>query len=209
MLTENSQKYIETELRKMRHADWRFKKFGSKSHRYRPNNKLVEKDILDFESKYSIRLPEDYRWYIANVGNGGAGPGYGLQTLQNSLLSFLDNPEQSTFLDPSNPFTITRERNPFLKRDNPDFELFKDSESYQSDEWMNGVLRLSTYGCGIYINLVVNGEEFGNLWVDDRIGDNGVYPYNASGSVSFGNWYARWLEDVTTSTSVPRWMFWF
>lgn len=51
-------------------------------------------------------------------------------------------------------------------------EYHKLDEEYYSTKWANGLLKISNYGCGISLNLVVNGKEYGNIWFDDRC--NGI-----------------------------------
>lgn len=52
--------------------------FGSDQHQWALNEPLSEKAIADFERGLSIRLPNEYRSFITGVGNGGAGPFYGV-----------------------------------------------------------------------------------------------------------------------------------
>ncbi len=40
---------------------------------------MTEAAIRDTEAHYRIALPSDYREFLLRIGNGGAGPGYGLQ----------------------------------------------------------------------------------------------------------------------------------
>ena len=49
----------------------------------------------------------------------------------------------------------------------------------------------------------ITGAERGNVWVDDRANQNGIYPETAesSGRVSFLDWYWSWLE--TSLADVP------
>ena len=55
--------------------------FGASEHRYELAAPTSEDDLSGFEREHDVRLPEDYRAYLANLGNGGAGPFYGLSAL--------------------------------------------------------------------------------------------------------------------------------
>ena len=52
--------------------------FGAEGHRYELNAVLPEDTIAAFEREHRIRLPPDYRAFLAELGNGGAGPHYGV-----------------------------------------------------------------------------------------------------------------------------------
>src|SRR5436190_14460376 len=59
--------------------------FGAATHGFRLHPPCPEAEIEAVEARAGIRLPEDYRCFLLAGGNGGAGPGYGLKTLQRSL----------------------------------------------------------------------------------------------------------------------------
>lgn len=200
---------IRAKLKKMRHADWQHKKFGSKKHKYQVNPVISEKDISEFESRYSISLPDDYRWFLSSVGNGGAGPEYGLEPIEHGIYSDLHYGAEEGFIDPSKPFSLTEEWNMKIETSLNPKEQSQFEEEYFSDRWVDGLLRICDRGCGMSINLVVNGPEYGNLWVDDRSSDNGIYPLRKSTNTTFGNWYNEWLDKASNSVEVPSWMFWY
>src|SRR5207248_1740602 len=52
--------------------------FGSLAHRYRLNSPLREPELKVFERSQGVTLPADYRYFITQIGNGGAGPYYGI-----------------------------------------------------------------------------------------------------------------------------------
>ena len=59
-----------------------FERFGAYSHQYRLAAPASEEQILKFEEQQGIRLPEEYRDFLLHVGNGGAGPYYGLDGIR-------------------------------------------------------------------------------------------------------------------------------
>ncbi|MFK7983970.1 MAG: SMI1/KNR4 family protein [Saprospiraceae bacterium] len=82
---------LKTKLEKLRTLDKKFEAFGVKSHYYRFNKKLSESKVLEFESKYQIRLPKDYRNFLLELGDGGVGPYYGIMKLAEVIPSYHQN----------------------------------------------------------------------------------------------------------------------
>lgn len=65
------------EVDRVRLADPGFRVFGAVGHRYESRATASEQTLARFESRHRITLP-DYRVYLAELGNGGAGPSYGI-----------------------------------------------------------------------------------------------------------------------------------
>jgi hypothetical protein len=185
---------VEEKLAHLRRLDRRFATFGSSSHKYKLKATIPEKQILDFEEKNGIVLPFDYRCFIRFVGNGGAGPFYGLEKVEDGIFGDLDRPNKEYTLNLSAPFPYSEEWN--LESGNFDNYLDFEDEYFDSRH-ANGLLRLCNFGCGVFINLVVNGFEYGHMWTDDRVSDHGIYPSTEFGNecaISFINWYELWLD---------------
>jgi hypothetical protein len=58
--------------------DPRRRVFGAAAHQYKLNLPLPVSVIEEFEQRHGVSLPEDYRRFVTEIGNGGAGPYYGL-----------------------------------------------------------------------------------------------------------------------------------
>jgi len=58
--------------------DPRRRVFGAGVHQYKPNPPLPVSVIGAFEERHGVSLPEDYRHFTTGIGNGGAGPYYGV-----------------------------------------------------------------------------------------------------------------------------------
>src|SRR5215470_8995398 len=69
---------IRNAIEALRERDSTFQLFGALRHRYELNPQLNELEVAEFEQQRSIRLPEAYRHFVLNVGDGGAGPYYGV-----------------------------------------------------------------------------------------------------------------------------------
>ena len=100
---------------------------GHFGHRYVFCPPLPEWQIKVFESNWQIALPADYRLFLALVGNGGAGPYYGLMSLD------IGTKES----DLRNPFPWTA-------------EVDLTSENYPVWNTYPGIIQLCHIGCGGY-----------------------------------------------------------
>lgn len=124
-------------LRRLSERDRDFRTFGSDHHRYEVGPVLTEEELSCFEANHGIFLPADYRCFLSTVGNGGAGPFYGMAPLD----AFGRNL--------SKPFPLTEAAD-----DLPDATI---------DE-LGGILEFCEQGCGTYSYLVVCGPAYGTVW---------------------------------------------
>jgi hypothetical protein len=76
---------IRQQIERLKQQDQNLKIFGANKHQYHLNPCLTEAEIQTFEQRYQITLPQDYRDFLLYVGNGGAGPHYGLFSLEESV----------------------------------------------------------------------------------------------------------------------------
>ncbi len=206
---------IRNKLTQLAILDATFQVFGAESHQYQLNSCLEEAEIQAFESKYNIRLPCEYRSFLLEVGNGGVGPGYGLYRLPGIEYEteVTATPRQENAASLCEPFPLKEAWN--------DLDLIiknqADSASnpYFDNKFVQGAITIAHYGCGIYAMLVVTGEQHGNIWIDDRTNDGGIYPASQSfcyyfhaddpddfqsgedekQPLSFYDWYDDWLNQ--------------
>lgn len=157
-------------LRELRTLDPHFRVFGSASHRYLLGPVLSEQDLAAFESANGIQLPAEYREFLATVGNGGAGPFYGLEPLD------------SFGRDLSRPFPFTESTERVSAEE---LDAFGDRDDYP------GILEFCHQGCAIYAYLIVNGPTYGTIW-------DGREDFRPTG-LTFAAWYRRWLERALRS----------
>ncbi len=183
---------IREKLSQLKSLDTSLQVFGAEIHQYQLYKKKTEQELIDFEQLHQVKLPTDYREFLKNIGNGGAGPNYGLEPLENGKFADLDYKSNDDLIDLTKPFPHTQAWNMEFEEMNEESE-----EEYFDNQWINGLLRISNSGCGTSINLVVNGKEFGNLWIDGRCNSQGIYPdsqTDKSNRISFLNWYEAWLD---------------
>jgi hypothetical protein len=153
-------------VNRLQTADRACRVFGSDRHRYSFGPALAPARVKAFESAHRVNLPPDYRCFLTTIGNGGAGPYYGLEPL-------------GTFdRDLSRPF-------PFTQGTEPLTELGQKS---CSDEFP-GILEFCHQGCASYSYLVVAGAAYGTIW-NGRPEDDDFRPTG----LSFAAWYRQWAE---------------
>jgi hypothetical protein len=153
-------------LEKMRVKDCDFHVFGAEQHRYLLGPTLTEEELTAFEQEHHVTLPYDYRFFLQCIGDGGAGPSYGIPSLKNAMRdSDLSGPFPLIGAEEEIPIEIS----PVRKNTN----IFP------------GMLLIGYEGCGTCLYLVVNGPAYGTIWgVRDEF-----YP----SEMSFETWYSGWL----------------
>jgi hypothetical protein len=70
---------IKDAISKLERADRKLTVFGAAStHQWRLRPPASAAEVNKFEKRFGVALPDDYREFLCSVGNGGAGPQYGL-----------------------------------------------------------------------------------------------------------------------------------
>jgi hypothetical protein len=193
--------------------------FGSEVHRFCLHPVLTEAAAAEFESKYSVRLPADFRCFITEVGNGGAGPYIGILPLETVGDGFRLRmwEAQDALIGPLHePFPFDVAWN-YLAEMPPDELLAKDEveyhhrmEAFESSYWsaslVPGAIPICHQGCGIRTLLVVAGRQYGMLWEDRRSEYAGLCPVQLRDGTHarFAAWYAEWLEDCVGARTPDR-----
>src|SRR5437868_5355597 len=98
---------IKTKLKELKRLDKGFALFGSPRHQYQLNPTLSLEKIQQFEQTHYVKLPREYVQFLTELGNGGAGPFYGLEQFENALFDDLDYKHRNSLLNPSKPFLHT------------------------------------------------------------------------------------------------------
>lgn len=168
----------------------------------------IEQDVVTaFEARHGVILPLEYRAFLMMVGNGGAGPGYGLLALEKAVWDYGEKPLPDDLLRV--PFRHTAPYDP--EKDDEIETLLERAErgdvpEAHADAIMGyetaGTLMLCDEGCGYHHRLVVTGPTRGSVWIDGRGGSGGFGPLG----VGFLEWYERWLDDVLAGGHGTWWM---
>jgi len=184
--TDSRVKAIAKKLRTA--AKGNFTPFGVEDHHFRLQPPLGKRDLAAIEKQYQIEFPTEYRAFVTTVANGGAGPAYGLFSLQESL----------TTKTGALPHDLLATQFPYTEAYNPDDSTAEIPFQHQAA----GMLPLCHEGCGYMHILIVTGPARGQMWMDGRVSDQGFAPLDAS----FLDWYERWLDSVLAGGEGTWWM---
>jgi hypothetical protein len=177
--------------------DNRFLVPGAGSHRYQMRPPLSEARVSRIEKRIKIRFPEEYRLFVTRVGEGGAGPYYGVLALDSNAGEVIVEDEKVR-----KPFRWTEAFNPYDWEDPAADEdvLCDGDEEYGVGVMLfaPGALCICNFGCGIRFFLVVNGSSVGEVWRDSQIEGKGFSPEcGADGKhLGFFDWYEGWLDKA-------------
>lgn len=205
---------IKEKLEKLASRDPKYKVFGAYAHKYVLFPRLSERTVSAFERKWRVTLPADYRQFLTELGNGGAGPSYGVFKLGEEGDSAAHSKpfRGGAFVrDPSKPFVHAKAWN--LSRSvwkrKPETEGMttaqedrawaawdkKRTEDYWRGGVMNGALPICHLGCALRQWLVVSGRRAGEVWNDNRADDQGISPVKqGKRHIGFAEWYEGWLD---------------
>ena len=146
---------------------------------------LSEEEINKFEQSYGVDLPDEYRFFLLTVGDGGPGPFYGIYPL-NVAISSDPTPYKRHLGD-----DIGEMVSPMILRtafpSNPEAKSARDKIVFDA---VPGTLALAHYGCAAIERLVISGEAAGSMWHDYSSEGNGIHDRGET----FLDWYEKWLN---------------
>lgn len=151
---------------------------------------IAEDEIARWEQRHRIRLPEEYRRFLFEVGSGGEGPPYfGLWSLDD------EDPSAEVF---RGSFLERELRNPFASvsawRWSPEDEEANQRACPELRERVRGRdlgnLTLGTDGGNAFWHLIVTGRARGQVWRSEGL--SLLEPQ----APDFLSWYQDWLSET-------------
>ncbi|MYW11919.1 SMI1/KNR4 family protein [Streptomyces sp. SID2563] len=202
------------------------KVFGSLGHRWRLEDPLGEGDIVELESQIGVRLPSEYRDFLAMVAAGGAGPSYGVfpvRRVQGRWRWEGDGADLADLSRLADPFPDNGPDPQVLERllaERPEEEDFEEIENFDTaiDAWdkrwesvmfaperTTGAIVLCHHGCAQRDWLVLSGSHRGTMWSDPRADDADLEPLaDAEGKpLTFSRWFTDWLDKAEHDARRP------
>ncbi len=207
--------YIRQRLEELSRLDTARAVFASDRHGYRLNPPLPLARVEQIESRLGYRLPEQYRRFVTEFADGGAGPDYGIRSLD-SLLGEGNNPGWIESL--TRPFPV------------PDTV----EEMRSIEDPVPGALPICEIGCGSCYYLILAGPETGHIWIQNTNGDWSPALFDESrfpsgpdvtidaillaanrsplgSKLEFVDWYLKWLDkalwEVTCKSTAVEELF--
>ncbi|MCE7061993.1 SMI1/KNR4 family protein [Dyadobacter sp. CY343] len=170
----------------LKRTDKKFRFFGARKHRYTFDAPISIAEAEQFEHTYAIQLPAEYKYFITQIGNGGAGPYYGVRPLQDFQAHYVHHEVELPAMDLHKPF--------------PAHYWLNENETRITKEIVQqsvfGTMSICEEGDGYNHLLVVAGDEKGYIWFDGSVTDQGMIPFSMPEKerFTFFDWYESWLN---------------
>lgn len=143
----------------------------------------TESDVVAFEKMYQISLPDEYRRFVLEVGNGGDGPPhYGMFPVEDSDHDELGR--VAADFAPHEDFPLTET---WIWEDK-DYD-----EAHVNAVHAKGHIYLGTDGCGMQHVLMTCGSERGHVWMISGEGAQPIY-FDEEKRYTFLGWLEAWLQ---------------
>jgi hypothetical protein len=215
---------IQQKLAQAKAADKDLEVFGASSHKYHLNPPISEAEVLAFEEKYGVSLPEDYRAFVQTIGNANAqkletmaGPYYGLYAFGTQVDDLLYEGSEIYLKAPCalSP-DMTQEEweslsDPLLtdeeEEDEEEGYVIEVEDKYFAEraKVFGGLLPLGSQGCTYYHALVLNGKYAGRVVNVDLDLAQPKFAFETN----FLDWYERYLDEVISGQLMDDSPTWF
>ena len=208
---------IQQKLAQAKAADKNLEVFGADAHQYHLNPPVSEAEVLAFEKKYGVQLPECYRAFMLTIGDAKvkksdfiAGPYFGLYAFGTSVDSLLYEKIETYLKAPCNLSPdMTQEEWETLS----DPLLFSEEEEEDDDDKyfaerakvFGGLLPLGSQGCTYEHALVLNGKYAGRVVNVDLDLAQPKFAFETN----FLDWYERYLDEVISGQLLDDRPTWF
>ncbi len=182
---------------KARERDPGFHRFGALSHKYQFNPTIGIELIHEFETERGLTLPDAYVLYLTEIGNGGAGPNYGLFPLE-KVKGFY-NPDVEIFFDRTDIPDVWEE---VCRVYDEAFENDGDEYLKIEERVLNGSVIIGTPGCTMYTVLMCAGKNYGKIGVVDL--DMVEYAPPSLSDKTFEEWILEYFRKAANGEIIEE-----
>jgi hypothetical protein len=214
MIHSEQIKRIKNKLLKAKKTDKTLKVFGADSHKYILKPTVSIRKVSEFEKKYDLQLPNCYKDFITEIGNGGisyahsaAGPFYGIYPLGENVDELIFNNTEKYLKNKCIIYPkMTNEYWDSLTKNINDNDDISDKEYEQElGKIYSGVLPIGSQGCTYIHGIVLNGKYKGQVVNLDMDGQKPRFTFEKT----FLDWYERWLDEVISGELIKEGASWF
>jgi len=214
---------IQQKLAQAKAADKDLEVFGANGHKYHLNPPVSEAEVLAFEEKYGVQLPECYRAFVQTIGDVNAqkletmaGPYYGLYAFGTQVDDLLYEGSEIYLKAPCalSPNMTQEEWETLsapLETNEEEFEeegyVIEVEDNYieECGKVFGGLLPLGSQGCTYYHALVLNGKYAGRVVNVDLDLAQPKFAFETN----FLDWYERYLDEVISGQLMDDSPTWF
>lgn len=205
---------IKDKLVDAKKADKSLKVFGAERHKYVVKESTTLQAVKAFEKKYSIELPDCYKAFILEVGNGGigfqnsaAGPYYGIYPFGENINELVyENVEkylkQECVIVPKMTDEFWESLIKIIEA--KENILDEDYDTALGNLWA-GILPIGSQGCTYLHGIILNGPFKGRVVNLDIDRQKPQFAYERN----FLDWYERWLDEVISGDLIKKKPSWF
>ncbi|MEA9412223.1 SMI1/KNR4 family protein [Flavobacterium sp. PL02] len=204
---------IKSKLVEAKQIDKDLKVFGASSHKYILGEVVNAEDILKFETEYNVELPNCYKAFLMNIGNGGesfsssaAGPFYGIYPLGKNVNDLIyENTKEylkgDCILYPKMSDEYWDDSIEKIEED----AISDDDYEKELGKIYGGILPIGEQGCSCYHAIVLNGDFKGRVVNINSERYNPQFTFE----LNFLDWYERWLDEVISGDLMQYNAGWF
>ncbi len=191
-------------VERAKNKDKELKVFGASSHKYEFNEVTTLEKVKEFENKYNIKLPEEYIYFLTEVGNGGTGPFYGIYPLEK--LRYEGTIKTEKFDEGKEPFISD---NLTIEEWNELSKAYEEAEEEHDDKIfekiMENVLPIGTQGCTYDNLLILSGKNKGKIAYIDYNMMLDYKPFILN--MNFFEWVIKYFGEIEKGYKVSGYGF--
>ena len=198
---------IREKLDAIRQRDTAYLVHGAEVHHYRLEPVLSQAEADVFEQEFGVHLPEEYIAFLMEIGNGGAGPGYGVFSLGKSVKRFRQQQkwaEERSWPVPQldRPFPLTAAVAAALIACQRTGRVPRIANPHIAVQFrLDGIMDICHHGCEAYEGLVLSGEQRCCIWSSSGL----RWGHGGPDSGGFLVWYEEWLDGWLRPGAIERW----
>lgn len=210
---DNQIKRIQSKLVEARKQDKSLNVFGASKHKYAIGEKINLEVILKFENQFNIQLPDCYKTFLTQIGNGGnsnldsaAGPFYGIYPLGENIDELVESAQlylsKEVKIYPTMSKSYWQE---LVKKINEDEEISDEEYDQELGNIFSGILPIGSQGCTYFHGIILNGNNKGKVVNLDISMQKPKFTYEDN----FLDWYERWLDEIISGDLLQDGSNWF